>query len=147
MIRVIVGPPAAGKSTLVAQCAAPGDIRVDFDALAATLTGDPDHDQAGEVRALVKSVRNAAINYALTHQLDRDVWIIHTDPSPDLIAIYRDAGAVFHVVDPGERVVLERCAAGRPWAMQQAARQWYKFPPEVDATPPPAPAVAQSRRW
>ena len=42
-VTVVYGPPAAGKSTLVADRWNPGDIVVDWDALLNAVTGQGEH--------------------------------------------------------------------------------------------------------
>lgn len=109
MLYLILGPPASGKSTWVKQHAKPGDITIDYDALANALTpsdGKP-HKHTQHVKAVTKAARQAAIDTAVT--LDCDVYVIHSMPSQRLIDHY----------------LLARCKAERPWQMQQAVKQWY----------------------
>lgn len=124
---LVVGPPAAGKTTWVRQHARPGDITIDYDAIANVFTppgGDP-HSTPRHVQAVVKAARQAAIDTAVTTAHQHDVYVIHAMPSPALLARYRDAGARIITIDPGRDIVLARCKAERPWQMTQAAKQWY----------------------
>lgn len=125
MLYLITGPPASGKSTWVKQHAKPGDITIDYDALANALTpsdGKP-HKHTQHVKAVTKAARQAAIDTAVT--LDCDVYVIHSMPSQRLIDHYLHLGAQLVVIDPGIDTVLARCKAERPWQMQQAVKQWY----------------------
>ncbi len=126
-IYIVTGPPASGKTTWVREHAKPGDITIDFDALANVLTppdGQP-HKHTSTVQAVTKEARQAAIDSALT-QSDVDVYIIHSDPGASTIAKYQGLGAHIITIDPGQDVVLARCRAERPWQMQQAAKRWYQ---------------------
>lgn len=67
MLTVVIGPPAAGKSTWVLERAKPGDIVIDFDRLAVALSatgGDP-HDHPPAVAAVTRAARTAAIEAAI----------------------------------------------------------------------------------
>lgn len=127
ILTVVTGAPAAGKSTWVATVAKPGDLRFDSDALTNTLTGKPPakHSHAAAVKKVSKSAREAGIEEALKLVATRDVWIIHSNLSAELERKYRAYGARFVVIDPGEAVALERCAAGRPGYRKNQVASWY----------------------
>lgn len=127
ILTVVTGAPAAGKSTWVATVAKPGDLRFDSDALTNTLTGKPSakHSHAAAVNRVSKSAREAGIEEALKLVATRDVWIIHSNLSAELERKYRAYGARFVVIDPGETVALERCAAGRPGYRKNQVVSWY----------------------
>lgn len=137
MLYVVIGPPAAGKSTYCREHAKPGDVVIDFDRLALALTGvaDPDsHDHPETVKAVTKAARQAAIDKALT-LTGCDVYLIHSTPSAQLLARYRAAGAEVVTIDPGMDVVMERAKAERPWWMQGAIKRWYAEQSEPTQTP------------
>lgn len=127
-LHLVTGPPASGKSTWVRQHAQHGDITIDYDALANTLTptGGKPHDHPPHVQAVTKAARQAAIDTAVKLSTDHDVYVIHSMPSQRLIDHYLTLGAEVTVVDPGREVVLARCKRERPWRIQQAAKQWYR---------------------
>lgn len=144
-IFVITGPPASGKTTWVREHAKPGDITIDFDAIANVLTppnGQP-HKHTPAVQAVTKAARQAAIDTALRTP-EIDVYVIHSSPSAATLARYRDAGAQVVTIDPGQDVVLARCRAERPWQMQQAAKHWYRqqTPRATQQTPGATSALA-----
>ncbi|MFI7643728.1 AAA family ATPase [Nonomuraea sp. NPDC049400] len=153
MLYVVTGPPAAGKSTWVQQRAQPGDIVVDFDALAAALTG-PGHDGQDGNRSYPKTLRDvtyrarrAAVDEALKHCADVDVYVIHSHLSDHARTIYSDHDAQFIVVDPGKAVVLERIRLMRSPSMRAVALRWY-----ASSSPPPVShslcsTPQQSRSW
>nr|WP_232491111.1 AAA family ATPase [Mycobacterium dioxanotrophicus] len=144
-IYLVTGPPASGKSTWVREHARPGDITIDFDAIANVLTppdGKP-HKHTPAVQAITKAARQAAIDTALQTAGDHDVYIIHSMPSAATVQRYRDAGAQIVTIDPGQDVVMARCRAERPWQIQQAAKLWYRqqTPGATRQTPGHAPAL------
>jgi predicted kinase len=114
MIRIITGPPCAGKSTFVRDNALPGDIVVDMDLIAASLVVDDieSHDYSQEVRRIARAARKSAVREALTvgQVSRRNVWIVHTDPNAEWSRIYRSVNARVTVVDPGRDVCLTRLA-------------------------------------
>ena len=125
MLHVIMGPPAAGKSTFVREHAAEGDIIIDLDHIANALAGKPmdNHEHTGDVLAVAKAARQAAIDTALTREAT--VWLIHTNPSPKQRAEYEKHGAEFHTIDPGKQTVMARCKQQRPHGSAIAAAKWY----------------------
>ena len=133
-VHVVTGPPCAGKTTFVTEHAAPGDLRIDYDHLANTLTGQPvdnhKHDRA-HTRTF-QAVRQAAITAALASTAT--VWIVDSQPSDTNLAIYRQHDATFHHLDPGQATVMQRIKAERPWQIQQAAKQWYAKQPTKPRT-------------
>lgn len=131
-LYLVTGPPAAGKSTWVRQQAKPGDITIDYDAIACVLTppGDDPHDHPDHVKQVTKAARQAAIDTALTLSMDHDVYVIHSTPSDALMARYRRLGAKLVTIDPGYDTVMARAKAERPWRIQQAVKKWYRQHPE-----------------
>lgn len=131
MIRVIVGPPCAGKSTHVAENRVAGDVVVDFDKIAQALGSDVPHGAEGAVRSVAFACRSAAIEEILSG-VGADAWIIHSRPSADLVQRYLAAAAEFTVLSPGLEVCLQRAEDdGRPDGTEQVIRDWYQSPPEI----------------
>jgi predicted kinase len=127
MLYVVIGPPAAGKSTWVLDRANPGDIVVDSDRLIAALTVSNENaiDRSSAVRAVVKAARLAAIKAATDYAGEVDVWAVHPRPSPVSLARYARLQAELVVIDPGRAVVEARCKARRPWQTGIAISAWY----------------------
>lgn len=128
MLYVITGPPASGKSTWIQAHATAHDIVIDLDRIALALTGPgaPRWNQGVIVQRVAQRARFAAIDEAVKHLDEVDVYLIHTMPSPKARARYQQLGAEIVVVDPGETVVRERVAAMRSDAMARVVTRWYR---------------------
>lgn len=125
-VHVVIGPPAAGKSTYVREHAGPDDVVIDFDLLANALSNRPadNHAHATVIKQITRAARSAALDKACS--IGVATWLIHSSPAESTLARYRSAGAQVHVVDPGKDVVMSRCKRERPPDMLVAAAQWYE---------------------
>lgn len=153
LIRVVTGPPGAGKSQYVTQHAHPVDIVIDLDRIAEalvsqqqapalvsrgapTLQGVPPSTGAGvpwskqgyppHVRHVAIGARQAAIQRATRLKERVGVWIIHSVPKPDQLEEYKQLGWQVITVDPGEDVVRRRISSERTAEMQKVADKWYE---------------------
>lgn len=144
-LHIVIGPPAAGKSTYIREHRKPGDITIDYDELANTLTGlaPANHEHTTAVKKITKAARDAAIREAQKHATDTDVWIIHSTPAQSTLDRYRREGAQIHVVDPGKDIVMHRIKTMRPNHMHAVAARWY----EQTAEPKPKPKQAHKRGY
>lgn len=156
MLYVVIGPPAAGKSTWVNDRAGAGDIVIDYDRLANALTAlsAEAHGHKRPLATVAFRAREAAITEALRHVKDRDVYIIHTLPQPAAMQRYRSHDAEIVTVDPGREVVEARCMQERPESYMDGVKRWYAGARRRAAPPPPeataegtAPRTAASRKW
>lgn len=144
MLRVLVGPPASGKSTHALNNAKPGDIVIDYDRLAQALTapGAPTHQHPPHLNAITRAARTAAIDVALKQASHVDVWLIHSNPGPARIEHYLAHGADIIVIDPGREVVVERCKRERPRRMLAVVDEWYsKWTASPSVTSPTVTAI------
>lgn len=133
MIRIIVGPPAAGKTSLIRERRADGDVVVDFDAIARALGATKEHEHSESVGATAFAARIAA-TARVFEGVDDDAWIIASSPSPDQIERWGEGGARFVLVDPGKNAVLEQAKAdGRPEGTAGLIEAWYDNPPDIPA--------------
>lgn len=126
MIHVITGAPCSGKSTYVQEHAEPGDVVVDFDALASALGASP-HEAVTESTNPVKAAfqaRDAVIDWVL--DTDSEAYIIHTKPTDAQLARYMDAGAEFVEVEATLEECLARCEEDdRPEGTADIIREWF----------------------
>lgn len=132
MIRIITGPPCAGKTIFVTENSLPGDIVIDMDLMASAMVVDniESHDYSQEVRRIARAARKAAVREALPigQVSRRNVWIVHTDPNPEWQRIYRSFNAHTTVVDPGRDVCLTRLAErpkGQHVLTKRVIDDWY----------------------
>lgn len=140
---IVQGPPASGKSTWVNTHAKHGDIVIDLDRIAASLTtpGADTHQHGDAVKRVAHRIRQGAIAEALRHCTDVGVYIIHSRPRPEARAKYDRHAATYITVDPGRDVVLARCAEQRSTQAHAAAMRWYDEHTDSPTT------VSASRTW
>lgn len=124
MLIVVIGPPAAGKSTWVREHAEPSDIVIDFDALAVALGSPVEHGHAEQHAKVARAVWLTAKEQARRARRC-DVWLIHANPSDQSLAIYRRQGARVVTIDPGEAVVRSRLVEGDGRNLEDVAA-WYR---------------------
>jgi hypothetical protein len=128
VLYVITGPPAAGKSSWIEARATARDIVIDLDRITRALTGPgaPQWNQDEIAIKIAHRARYAAIDEAVKHLDQVDVYLIHTMPSTRWRARYQRLGAEIVTVDPGEAVVRERVAAMRSDEMNRVVTRWYR---------------------
>ncbi|MFE0101176.1 hypothetical protein [Streptomyces sp. NPDC059009] len=132
-LYVVIGPPAAGKSTWVNERARSGDIVIDYDRIANALTapGAAPHGHKRPLATVAFRAREGAITEALRHVKTHSVYIIHSVPKPQAMERYARHGAEVITVDPGRAVVEERCRAERPETYMDGVRRWYREAPRL----------------
>jgi hypothetical protein len=144
-LYVVTGPPAAGKTTWVRERARHGDVVVDLDAIASALTpGGDGHRHPHAVLRCAQRARRAAIDEALRHTADVDVYVVHTQPSAKALARYSEHGAHVVTIDPGRAVVEARVAEDRPAPTQAVVARWYAAHGEQHTT---STSHERSRSW
>ena len=124
-VTVVAGPPCAGKSTWIAEHRHPGDVVVDFDAIAQAL-GAPGRlnlatsDHAA-IRLAARDARAAVIAAAKRGKYGATrTWVIQTWAGdwPDGVEVV--------TLDPGAEVCHARADADdRPAETHQVIDQWY----------------------
>lgn len=126
-LMLVTGPPCSGKSTYVAEHKAPGDLVIDYDALAVALGSDdthrhPDgirHEAVGLRRVLVHRVRSGTVRAAR-------VWLIACDPSSDE---WQRASAVVRMDATRDECHSRAAAAGRPESWHRLIDAWFAARP------------------
>ena len=146
MLYVVTGPPGAGKSTWIESRAQPNDVVIDLDRITIALSGpgSPNWNQDNTLRKVALRARYAAIDEALKHLTDTDVYLIHTMPSAKAHARYKRLSARIVVVDPGRDVVMQRIRDMRHPGMEAVATRWYRQRRRAGAH---AVAAQASRDW
>ena len=125
MIRIISGPPCAGKSTYVKENAKDGDLRIDYDLIAQALGAVNSHAAEGLIKQAAFDAREGAIKTAVSNP-DADSWIIHTSPSKEHLKMYEEVGAEVVELDPGKEICLERALSdNRPQQTLDGIEKWY----------------------
>ncbi len=122
-ITLIMGPPAAGKNTYVQQHAQPGDLIVDYDAIATSLGADP-HQRGHDLHPAINAARNAILRQLRRGETGATrAWILSANPEADRRFPYHSV----ITVDPGIDQVLENARrAGRPRDYIDAINRWYQ---------------------
>ena len=148
-VKVVIGPPAAGKTTYIETHAKPADVTIDLYAIARALmpiAPKTSHVYPPHVRHIAIGARKAAIERATRLTERVTVWIIHAIPTPDQLAEYRGMRYEIVTVDPGREVVDSRARIERPAFMHKQIGRWYDQAAALEraaqgpASPSPSPA-------
>ncbi len=138
-IVLVVGPPAAGKSTLAAESAGARDVVIDYDALAEALGSRVSHGHDSKIAA---AARNAVLREVQRGEVDAPrVWIVSANPNAETLFPHHRV----ELVDPGVDEVMRRCEqAGRPGEWPGLVREWYSKRP---SSTPTGAYPGPSREW
>lgn len=133
-IHVVTGPPSAGKTTFVDDNRQPGDMVLDFDALAQAIC--PGSTPRTRRTALLTEAAQAGWR-GVYGRLVRagqpaTIWIIKAVPwsakHPGQLDEWIALDYQIHVIDPGADTVFTRMESEhRPEQARLAARRWYSL--------------------
>ena len=137
-VTVVTGPPCSGKSTYVRNHAKPGDIVIDFDAMAQAFGSPTPHDHSAATRHVTIMARRAAIAAALTVN-GADVWIVDCNIGRDRLRDYQRVGANIVGLDVDRAELHARAGRERPKLWHRLIDEWH---PVVQAE-----RVGSSRDW
>lgn len=153
-IVVVIGPPAAGKTTWIKDRAKPADVIIDMDVIArAFMAVEPSqsHEYPEHIRHVAIAARKAAVRRATRLRERVTVWLIHALPTADDLAEYRAMGWHIETIDPGRAVVEQRARTMRPAAMMRHVERWYSEHPEpielVQVRDAPPRAIEAAPDW
>lgn len=121
-IVLVVGPPGAGKSTLVRERATDRDVVVDYDEIMAAF-GPALPRGSSQRHDVVMAARNAVLTRLRRGEIDADrAWVISTNPAAETMFAHHEV----IIVDPGIETVLKQAAeAGRPSSFVRIIQNWY----------------------
>lgn len=140
-IVLVVGPPGAGKSTLVNNERGSTDVVIDYDKIAEALGSSTSHGHDGSIHKATMAARNGVLRALRRGEIQAPrVWVVSANPNAESIFPFHEV----RVVDPGRVVVLEQLtAAGRLTQFASIVESWYFARQRLPegATPPP------SRAW
>jgi hypothetical protein len=104
VVHLVLGAPCSGKSTFVRERARPGDLVLDWDVLAAALSGVSGHRHPPQVHGYVAAARDAVLARLCQRRGEAEppaAWIIATNAPP-----LGDLSPRVHVLDtPAEECV------------------------------------------
>jgi hypothetical protein len=116
MLTVVTGAPCSGKTTYVRQHAHPGDVIVDFDAIAQALGSQVEHGHGNAHWKVAIEARDAAITAAVgCHEKGARAWIIDSRPTQAKRDWYRrHGGRIVDLAADAAELHRRADAAGRP---------------------------------
>lgn len=116
MLTVVTGAPCSGKSTFVREHAKPGDLVVDFDALARALGSPVAHEHSPWACQVAATAWAEVVRLVMRRHDGERCWVVDSLPTPQRRWDYGLAGAelvTMRVADPA--VLHQRADAdGRP---------------------------------
>jgi hypothetical protein len=144
-VTVVIGPPAAGKTSWALLYAMSGDVVIDLDRIAAALrpVDAVGHTYPQHVRHVAIGARQAALRraVALPASSGARAWVIHAIPTAAQLKAYVGDGWTVHVCDPGADVVRARItSSSRGRRHMDAVDRWYATREQLLEQLQPAPA-------
>jgi predicted ABC-type ATPase len=132
MLYIITGPPCVGKSTWVRSKAQPGDIVIDLDRIALSITAEetPHHEYPAHIRKAAIIIRRTAVEIALGYSLKGNSYIIHAKPTSKAMGRYKKRNAIMVELEAPFNVLMERAKAERPPHIWKTLATWWEEPEE-----------------
>jgi predicted kinase len=139
VITVITGPPCSGKTTYLREHAKPGDIVIDFDALAVALGSTSPHDHDPRLREVTAAAWSAAVDRLTNGYPGARAWIVDSRPTRTRQSAYQQARAKTVRLDASPAELHRRASAdGRNQDAHRRIDEW---------TARQEPAVTARTRW
>ena len=132
-LYVITGPPCSGKSTYAQTHAKPGDMVIDLDRIALSISaeGTKHHTYPLAIRNTARLMRKAALPAAVGHARNADTYLIDSKPGTRSRSIYKKNGAIFIELSAPIATLVERCRNERPPWVMQTLMTWWDEPDEA----------------
>ena len=132
-LYIITGPPCSGKSTYAQTHAKPGDMVIDLDriALSISVEGTEHHIYPLAIRNTARLMRKAALPAAVGHARKANTYLIDSKPGTRSRAIYKKNGATFIELSAPIATLVERCRNERPPWVMQTLMAWWDEPDET----------------
>ncbi|MFD3352749.1 AAA family ATPase [Streptomyces fradiae] len=126
-VTLVCGPPCSGKTTYVREHAAPGDLVVDWDALAQALGSPHPWAHPAPLTPFIAEARDAVIaRLDRRHDVER-AWIIATAPrETDRARLAPDGAAVVVLATPEDECVRRARRDERPADTIDAIESWWR---------------------
>ena len=129
-MRVLAGPPGAGKSRYAYRHLSDGEIVIDPDEILVALVGRYSHHYVGVPKTLVRDAKKALARWAVDDGLNG--WYLTSDPRPEkLRQMAQDLGGPVHVIMPKRQIVMQRVLS-RPvmpgdLSWSKLVDRWYRL--------------------
>lgn len=133
-VVLVCGPPAAGKSTWVAEHAAPGDRVIDLDAICRRLGSKDPHQHPQTILEQARRAR-AAEEALVARMTAGTAWVLRTMPEPDRRARHAAALGATEVVvltaDPATAKARAQRDSRPAWTGAVIDRWWNRYRPST----------------
>lgn len=127
MITVVCGPPCAGKTSYVNAHAEPGDLVVDFDALAQALGSPSPWDHPPAIAAAAHAAYRAVLRELPELVDEGNVWVVQARMTPGSRYGWQRRGARIVELDAEPAELHRRATAqGRSLAAHQRIDDWFR---------------------
>lgn len=144
---IVCGPPCAGKNHYVDERSKPGDVVIDWDAIAVELGSPKQHNHPKPMYAQIAAEYDRRLDQLEQQAADRDVWIIRGMPEH---SERREWSARFNadvvVLTPPLDILMQR-ARERGHAVgltEWSIRKWFE---RADKDPAPLGYAAMAATW
>lgn len=121
-VILVTGPPCAGKTTYVDEHREPGDLVVDYDAIAVALGSPDSHDHPPTLWPYVLQARDAVTDRMSRDPNLRRAWLIRCDPTDQDRAIASD---IVTLATDAETCKRRAEDAGRPARWVALIDDWH----------------------
>lgn len=122
-VTLVTGPPCSGKTTYVAQHRQPGDIVLDYDAIAQALGSGDTHDHPKSIHPYALHVIDAVLDRHARDVRHTKLWLIKCDPAKRDIAL---AGSRVTLNATAEGCKRRATEAGRPKRWLALIDAWFE---------------------